>query len=501
MKNRRVLAGLVTLLTVLTAFAVIPSAMPVRAEAADQPNVLYIGMQQDIPDFNTWNLASNSVWKSNVINWGFEGLVGLDFDGLPMPVLAESWTFDEPTLTWTFTIRQGVTFHDGTPMDADDVVFMFQHARQGTTYASNIINAFDANDDGSCSEAEMTTAVNKVDDYTVTMKMGSSYGLFLTTTAGLPILPMAIWENHLSGGLVDILWNDPDATISTGPWRYKEGEDNSYRIMEKYTGYWGKNKTTPLGYKMYAPNIDQLYFKLYASIDTAILALQSGEVDHLPWAITAGRIPSLQADPNIKLFYESDNGYFYMAFNQKFDPMGYLPFRQAVSHVIDKAQIVNVYMGGFGTQGDACEPPFWGEDAWYNATVEKYPFDADYSTPIALLNAAGFVDANGDGWRDLPDGTPMQKLTILTPPADYDPIRIRAGQMIAKNMRDGLHINAEAKALDFDTLVTRLQSMDFQLLIIGWAPSSDPVGNVLAIIGPRGRRENRFEPGPNICPR
>ncbi|OGS43931.1 MAG: hypothetical protein A3K76_05765 [Euryarchaeota archaeon RBG_13_57_23] len=459
--------------------------MPVRAEAADQPNVLYIGMQQDIPDFNTWNLASNSVWKSNVINWGFEGLVGLDFDGLPMPVLAESWTFDEPTLTWTFTIRQGVTFHDGTPMDADDVVFMFQHARQGTTYASNIINAFDANDDGSCSEAEMTTAVNKVDDYTVTMKMGSSYGLFLTTTAGLPILPMAIWENHLSGGLVDILWNDPDATISTGPWRYKEGEDNSYRIMEKYTGYWGKNKTTPLGYKMYAPNIDQLYFKLYASIDTAILALQSGEVDHLPWAITAGRIPSLQADPNIKLFYESDNGYFYMAFNQKFDPMGYLPFRQAVSHVIDKAQIVNVYMGGFGTQGDACEPPFWGEDAWYNATVEKYPFDADYSTPIALLNAAGFVDANGDGWRDLPDGTPMQKLTILTPPADYDPIRIRAGQMIAKNMRDGLHINAEAKALDFDTLVTRLQSMDFQLLIIGWSLSSDPVGNVFDIIGPR----------------
>jgi hypothetical protein len=236
---------------------------------------------------------------------------------------------------------------------------------------------------------------------------------------------------------------------------------------------------------MYAPNIDQLYFKMYASIDTAILALQSGEVDHLPWAITAGRIPSLQADPNVKLYYESDNGYFYLAFNQKFDPMGDLSFRKAVSHVIDKDQIVNVYMGGFGSKGDAAEPPFWGADAWYNATVEKYPFDGDYSTSIALLDAAGFDDANGDGWRDLPDGTPMQKITILTPPADYDPIRIRAGQMIAKNMRDGLHINAEAKALDFDTLVTRLQSMDFQMLIIGWSLSADPVGNVFDIIGPR----------------
>jgi ABC-type transport system substrate-binding protein len=488
MISRRVLAGLVTLLTVLTAFAVIPSAATIaRAEAAaDQPNILYIGMQQDIPDFNTWNLASNSVWKSNVINWGFEGLVGLDFDGLPMPVLAESWTFDELTLTWTFNLRHGVTFHDGTAFTADDVVFIFQHAREGTTYASNIINAFDANGDGTASATEMTTAITKVDAYTVTMKMGSAYGLFLTTTAGLPIVPKAIWENHLTtAGLVDVLWNDKTATISTGPWKYKEGTANSYRIMEKYTGYWGRNATTPLGYKFYAPNIDQLYFKMYASLDTAILALQSGEVDHLPWAITAGRLPSLQADPNVKLYYQSENGYYYMAFNQKFDPMGSLAFRKAVSHVVDKAQIVNVYMGGFGSQGDASEPPFWGADAWYNATVEKYPFDPDYSTPNAILDAAHFDDANGDGWRELPDGTPMQKITILTPPADYDPIRIRAGQMIAKNMREGLHINAEAKALDFDTLVTRLQSMDFQMLIIGWSLSSDPVGNVFDIIGPR----------------
>ncbi|MCU0852306.1 MAG: ABC transporter substrate-binding protein [Thermoplasmata archaeon] len=473
------------MLTVLTAFAVIPNAAVPAAAAADQPNVLYIGMQQDIPDFNTWNLASNSVWKSNVINWGFEGMVGLDFDGLPMPVLAESWTFDEATLTWTFNLRQGVTFHDGTSFTADDVVFVYQHAREGTTYTSNIVNAFDTDNDGVCTEAEMTTGVVKVDDYTVEMTMGSEFGLFLTATAGIPIVPKAIWENHLTeDGLLDVLWNHEDATISTGPWMYLEGEDNSYRIMGKYDGYWGKEATTPLGYKFWAPNIDQLYYKMYASIDTAILALQSGEVDHLPWAITAGRVPSLQADPNIKLFYESDNGYFYLAFNMKFDPMGDINFRQAISHVIDKDQIVNVYMGGFGSKGDAAEPPFWGEDAWYNATVEKYPFDADYSTPNGLLDAAGFTDQNGDGWRDLPDGTPMQKITLLTPPADYDPIRIRAGQMIAKNMRDGLHINAEAKALDFDTLVTRLQSMDYQMLIIGWSLSSDPVGNVFDILGP-----------------
>jgi ABC-type transport system substrate-binding protein/protocatechuate 3,4-dioxygenase beta subunit len=481
MKNSRVLAGLVALFTVLTALAVVPVAH--AKAAADQPNVLYLAMQQDMPDFNTWNLASNGVWKSYVINWGFEGLVGLDYDMLPFGVLAQTWEFNETTLTWTFHLRHGVTFQDRTPFTADDVMFIYTAARSGTAYSANLINAFDANADGVANLTEMNNALTKVDDYTVTMKMATAYGLFLTTTAGIPIMPKAIWQNHLkSDGTLDVLWgSDPKATISTGPWMYKEGISNTYRIMEKYTGYWGKNATTPLGYKMYAPHIDQLYYKIYASIDTAILALQSGAVDYITWPVTAGRVPSLQADPNIKMSYLSDNGYFYLAFNEKFDPMGNVSFRRAISHLIDKDQIVNVYMGGFGTKGSASEPPFWGD--WYNSTVNTWPYDATLATSKSILDAAGYSDVNGDGWRELPGGAPMQKITILTPPADYDPVRIRAGQMIAKNMRD-VGINAEAKAIDFDTLVTRLQGMDYQMLIIGWSLSAEPVGNVFDILGP-----------------
>ena len=477
-RGRAAVASILCMSMVAGVFALLGDEVSAQSEA----EVLVVAIQQDMPDFNTWNLASNSVWKSYVINWGFEGLVGLDYDMLPFPVIAESWTFDEPSMTWTFHIRHGVTFHDGTPLTADDVVFIYKAAREGTTYSANIINAFDANDDGECSAAEMTTAITKVDAYTVTMKMGSAYGLFLTTTAGVPILPKAIWENHLTtDGLLNVLWNDKAATISTGPWRYKEGTDNTYRIMEKYTGYWGKNTTTPLGYKLYPTHIDQLYFRITPTMDSAILALQSGLVDYISWPVTAGRITSLQADPNIGLRYLPENGYFYLAFNEKFDPMGNISFRRAVSHLIDKDQIVNVYMGGLGVKGSACEPPLWG--TWFNESVQTWPFDATLATSNNLLNAVGYLDVNGDGWRELPGGAPMQKITILTPPADYDPVRIRAGQMIAKNMRD-VGINAEAKAIDFDTLVTRLQSMDYQMLIIGWSLSSEPVGNVFDILGP-----------------
>lgn len=480
MKIRRVLAGLVTLLTVLSAFAALPS-LSVKAQGTEG-NTLFIAMQQDMADFNTWNLASNGVWKANVIGFGFESLVGLDYNMKPYASLAESYQFYLNNLTYIFHLRHGVMFNDGLgTMNATDVVFMYVHARSGTTLSANIINAFDANGDGDVSLAEINAGVIKVNDFTVKFVLPKPYGQFLTTTAGVYIQPQRIWKNHLDAdGILDVLWNDPAATVSTGPFKYGGGIANTYRVMDKFTDYWGKNFTTPAGYKTYPPNVDHLYYKIYASLDTAILALQSGAVDYIDWAVTAGRVPGLQSDPNIGLSYQPENGYYYLAFNQKNDPMGNTSFRRAVSHLINKDQIVNVYLGGYGSKGSASEPPFWGLD-WYNNSVADYPFSLAAANTI--LDQAGYLDVDSDGLRELPNKLPIQPITILTPPADYDPIRIRAGELIAQNMR-AVGINAVAKAIDFDTLVAKLQSMDFQMLIIGWSLASEPVGNVFDILGP-----------------
>jgi len=486
MKHRAIIAGFVMLLMLLSAFTALP--MTQARAAAEQPGILYVAMQQDMEDFNAFNLGSNSVWKANVINWGFETIAGLDYDMLPYPMLADHWDFDEENLEVMIYLREGVKFHDGTEMTAEDVVFMYHIVREGTVYTGNIVPAFDANSDNELSLEEMEEGVVYVDDYTVKMTMAKPYGQFFTSALGIPILPKHIWENHLTeNGAIDTLWTHPDACIGTAAFKYKEGLENTYRIMEKNLDYWGKEFETPAGYHTYPPNIDQIYYKIYSSIDTAILAIQSGAVDYIAWPVTAGRVPSLQADPNVGLEFLEDNGYRFLAFNMKFQPMNNLKFRQAISHLIDKDQIVNVYMGGFGAKGSSALPPYWGD--WMNQSVETFPYDSPFddttTVPEDILNAAGFVDVNDDGWRDLPDGTPMEKIVILCPPADYDPIRIRAGQMIAKNMRE-VQINAEAKAIDFSTLVARSNSMDYQMLILGWSLSSDPVGSVFDICGPWG---------------
>lgn len=469
MKNRSVIAGLVALLTVVSALAVIPAT---PAAAAADEDVLYVAMQQDVPDFNNYNIGSNSVWKANVIQYCFEALSTTDYDLKTVPLLAEDWDFYESALKVEVQLRQGVLFHDGEEMTSADVVFSYLMARDGTTYADRIIQAFDINDNGTVEETELNTCVVANGTYGVTMTMARPYGQFFSSALAVPIVPMHIWEDHVDAdNRVDVTWGtDTDALIGTGAYKYDSGVANSYRVIAKFEQYWGKDFfgpgqhwETPAGFPTYPVVLDKVHYKIYTSIDTAILALQAGDVDYIAWAVTPGRVPALQSDPNIELEYMSDAGYFYLAFNMKREPMNNLTFRKAMSHLIDKEQIVDIYMGGFGQAGSAAVPPFFGE--WHNPAVTKYAFDVDIAND--LLDEAGYDDVNGDGWRELPDGRLMEKITLLTPPADYDPIRIRAGQMLATNMR-AAGINVEAKPIDFNTLVAKLTAYDYQMLELGW---------------------------------
>ncbi|MCK5291477.1 MAG: Ig-like domain-containing protein [Thermoplasmata archaeon] len=493
MRSRKIIVCAIALFMVVGAM----SAVTFAATAQDEGETVYIAMQQDMPNFNYFDLASNTVWKDYVIGkFCFESLIGLDPAGYLYPMLALSTEFDDTVTPYqvNVTLRQGVLFHDGTEMTADDVVFSYMGLRDGTTLSSSIIDAFDADDDGVANASEVDgtidadgngefEGVKKIDDYNVTFVMAKPYGQFFLTTLGIAILPEHIWapDNVDTEGRLDTLWSHEDATIGTGPFYYQEGEQDVYRIMTRFTDYWGKNEITQSNHRLYPAHVKHIHYKLYSSLDTAILALKSRQVDHLPWTVTPGYVPDLAEDPNVDLRFVSDNGYFYLAFNMKREPMNNIYFRKAVSLAIDKETIVNRYMGGYGRAGDSCEPPFWAD--WYNDSVETYPFDPALTQAMVKLTTDGGFTLQG-GTLYMPDGRPVPDLVILTPPADYDPIRIKAGELIAKNLRS-LGISVIAKPLDFDALVAKMNAFDYDMLIIGWSLSSDPIGNVFDILGPK----------------
>ncbi len=492
MRSRKIIVSAIALFMVVGAM----SSIVFVATAQDEGETVYIAMQQDMPNFNYFDLASNTVWKDYVIGkFCFESLIGLDPAGNLYPALALSTEFDDTVTPYqvNVTLKQGVLFHDGTEMTADDVVFSYMSLRDGTTLSSSIIDAFDADDDGVANASEVDgtidadgngefEGVKKIDDYNVTFVMAKPYGQFFLNTLGIAILPEHIWapDNIDGEGRLDTLWSHEDATIGTGPFFYQEGEQDVYRIMTRFTDYWGKDVITQSDHRLYPLHVKHIHYKLYSSLDTAILALKSRKVDHLPWTVTPGYVPDLAEDPNVDLRFVSDNGYFYLAFNMKREPMNNIYFRKAVSLAIDKETIVNRYMGGYGRAGDSSEPPFWAD--WYNDSVETYPFDPALTQAMANLNTGGFTLQGGTLY--MPDGKPVPDLVILTPPADYDPIRIKAGELIAKNLRS-LGISVIAKPLDFDALVAKMNAFDYDMLIIGWSLSSDPIGNVFDILGPK----------------
>jgi peptide/nickel transport system substrate-binding protein len=487
--TNRIMKGILTsglcALMLTTSVLLIPAT---DASAADEVGTLRVAVLSDAFDLNMFNLASNSYWKTKMYSWAFEGMAGVDQNGLPYPLLAEGWTFDEDTLTLTVDLREGVVFHDGVLLTAADVEFTYLVLRSGTTCSGDIIPAFDQDQDGQLSVAEMEYAVEATGEYEVTMRLSAPYGQFFSRTLAVPIIPQHVWAAHITNDyIVDVQYDDPRALTGTGPFAYDSGVDGDYRNMNKSDLYWGKDFATPMGYRTYPPNVDLLHFDVVGDFDSAIASLQADQVDYIASPIPATKLQPLQDDPAIGIEYMADSGYFYLGFNEKLEPFGSLLFRKAVAHLIDKDMIVDDFMGGLGIAGTSCMPPYYGD--WYNEGVTGYEFDDpedDTTTvPEDLLDLAGFVDINGDGWRDLPDGTVMDQIAIMGPPADYDPIRTNTIMMVAENMR-AVGIDAVATPVDFDTLVDAVYTMEYQMIIMGWRFSSDadPVGVVFDILGP-----------------
>ncbi len=542
MERKRIsITLLTTVVVIVLSLTALNSLSITSAQTSASPQPFFVGMQEDMPNYNYFDLASNTIWKSDVIGGNFETLSGVDFTGAAIPWLASNWTQPQefhyniinPTTSAgvktgqiqftstgsltgynvTVNIRQGVTFTDGTPMNASDVIFSYFAERYGTTYSGTATTIpFDVFGNGYLTFQEMQLSIHYMGTYSVKFTMWSAYGEFyLTTLGGAIVIPMHIWGNHLvtsgipdvtnstlyvnpqtgvTNGIVDTHWNnDPAATIGTGPWYYSSGVQFAFRIEKPYSNYWGKDFTTPAGYHVYPQNISYMEFKIYTDQDTAMLALESGQVDYVAWPLLPAYVPILAKDPQLTLHYNSQNGYFYLAFNEAQQPMNNLTFRQAISYLIDKSTIVKTYLSGYGSAGDSPEPPFW--TAWYNNSVERYPYDP--AKAEQLLNES--LPMGPNGLRTLPNGQPIPPITILTPPASYDPVRIKAAQMIASEM-SSLGIPTVATAVSFDKLVAASTSFNYQMLTLGWSLSLDPIGNVADILGPMGY-QNTYAWWPN----
>lgn len=296
------------------------------------------------------------------LSYIFDTLMWKDESGL-VPYLAEDYSVSEDGLTYTFQLRKGVSFTDGTPFTAEDVKFTFDYMKEHPYKWVSV---------------SMVEEASVVDEHTVEIKLNKTYNPFLSDVAGsLPILPKHIWENVTEPET----FTEPEAAISTGPF-----------ILENYDAAAGT----------YTLKANEDYFYGDVQIDKLVIAnvsggdskeaLLSGEIAAAP-NISYKAAMSLKDSPEYTVLEGPGLSVTRLYFNFDEEAMAVKEIRQAMYHAVNLDEIVEKAYGGAGYPGSAghVQPG----TPWYNPDVRQYAYDVE--TAKKMLSEAGAADSNGDG--------------------------------------------------------------------------------------------------------
>lgn len=321
----------------------------------------------------------------------YDGLVRYADGSLEVkPALATDWTISDDGLTYTFTLRQGVTFHDGTPFNADAVVFNFERM---------LDEDHPYHETGPFPLAFFFSAIESVtapDPYTVVMQLNEPYAPLLSNLAyptGLIVSPAAVQEHGEHYG------RNP---AGTGPYRFARWQTNRQVALERNPDYWDG-----------APTLAGVVFRPITDANARVTEMLSGGID-LMVEVPPDNVALFAESDDFRLYEQAGPHVWFLILNTLEGPFADQRVRQAVNYAIDKRSLVEDVLQGTATIAAGPTPAAF---EWaYNDTLEPYPYDPERARE--LLAEAGYSDGvditfyvteGGSGMLDpIPMGTAIQ---------------------------------------------------------------------------------------------
>ena len=321
----------------------------------------------------------------------FEGLTRFGPDGAVLPALAQSWDVSEDGKIYTFHLHTGVTFHDGTTFDAEDVKFTLDRARAEDS--ANAQKALFAGID----------TVEVIDPATVTVTLKDADGNFPFNMAwgdAVIVAPESVAEAATK-------------PVGTGPFRFDEWAQGDHITISRHDGYWG----TPVA-------LSKATFRIISDPTAAFAAMMAGDVDAFPNFPAPETLAQFATDPRFKVIVGSTEGETILAMNNRKPPLDNVKVREAIAHAINRQDIIDGAMFGYGTPIGTHFAPH-NPDYVDLAALSAY----DPEKSKALLSEAGISNL---------------KLRLALPPPTY---ARRGGEIIA----------AELAAVGIQTEITNLE--------------------------------------------
>ncbi len=299
-------------------------------------------------------------------------------DGV-QPLLAESWTMEDGGRAFVFNLRRGVTWHDGAPFTADDVVFTFNtyaDPKVASTWVTKVsdILGYEAFQSG---EADRLAGVTKIDDHTVRIELKNPSPLWVD----LQQIFIVILPQHILGSVApDGMRGHPfwENRVGTGPFKWTRYVPDQFIEVVRNDDYF-------LG----APRLERIVYQIYADIPTILNALENGEIDSFPFE--GGGIPPTEVERMLRLDHlvvlpTLDAGLpTYLQLNHTNEWLSDVRFRQAIMHAIDRAGIIETILMGRPRLANTQFPAEWT----HPDTLNTYPYDP--AKARELLTDAGLA--------------------------------------------------------------------------------------------------------------
>lgn len=425
------------------AFAAFADAFPFEP-VGQQGGTLIYGETTDLQTLNP--ILSSDSYSGMVTRLIYSYLVETSpIDGSPVPDLADRWEIAADGVTHTFHLSPEATWHDGRPVTADDVIF-----------------SFDVTLDPSGLSPRQSTVgraireYRKVDDHTVVLIAVSPRATFIEETAGLVgIIPKHIWESVSAdafGADPGSTGADPARVIGSGPFRFREWVTNDHVTLEKNTDHWDPDQV---------PAIDEFIYRVIPDAASLAQALRTGEIDVS--SVEYSQADALRSGSDLTVIDFDTSGVNLFDVMQREERSRLFldaRVRQALMYALDRDLLAETVYLGYAIRADGTQPVLSIAYAPDRITT-TYGYDPEKSR--ALLEAAGWTDADGDGIREKDGVTFSFECLYGDGSAAYEqqvPYMQQAWSDVGIDMRP--------TAIPFPTLSDRGAASDYEMRLRGF---------------------------------
>lgn len=432
-----------------------PAEQPTQAQPAAQPaqsgpKQLIIGRGGDTVGLDPIAQTDGETFK--VTENIFDTLVGFEETNTNIvPSLAESWEIAKDGLTYTFKLRQGVKFHDGSDFNAEAVAFNFErwmdksnplHSKEGYEYYNDMFGGYKGD------ETHVIAGVKAVDANTVEFKLNRPLAPFIQNL-GMSCFAIASPKALKEMGPEKFNENP----VGTGPFVFKEWKRNDTITLEKNPTFWNQG----------FPKLDKLVFKVIPENTSRLTALTSGEIDLMD-GLNPDDAQTVKDNKELQLILRPSMNIGFVGFNVEKKPLDNPKVREALSYAINKPAIIEAFFAGLGIPAVNPMPPsIWG----HNGNIKDREFNLDKAKQ--LLAEAGH-----------PNGFKI-KFWAMPVARPYMPDGVKIAEAIQQDLKK-IGVEAEIVTMEWATYLAKTKKGEQEMFMLGWTGDNGDPDNFLATL-------------------